>query len=122
MRRWIALLLVMVLLPWQVLGWASISLSHGSDESHAVAHWAGEAHHHHDAHDHDADGFHEDDSEESIQHIVQTDAYLTPVAALPGSVKVTPGMFVEVAPPALHAQPCSPPFLEGLRRPPRSSC
>ena len=85
MRRWIALFLVMVFLPWQAVGWASTTLTHdgGADERHALAHWSGEAHHHHA--DHGADqrldqaaepsDMHHDDSEESIQHIVHTDAH-----------------------------------------------
>ncbi|MBC7994293.1 MAG: hypothetical protein H7Z15_13775 [Rhizobacter sp.] len=121
MRRWIALFLVMFLLPWQAVAWASTSLTRdgGADERHAVAHWSGEAHHHHT--DHDGD-IHQDDSEESIQHVVHTDAHLNPVGVLPLSID-----WVAVAAQAIdtgiyQSQPLAPPFLEGPRRPPRLSC
>lgn len=124
MRRWIALFLVMVLLPWQAVGWASTTLTRdgGADERHALAHWSGEAHHHHADHDGEPSGMHQDDSEESIQHVVHTDAHLNPVAVLPLSIDWVAVVAQVVDTGIYQRQPLAAPFLEGPRRPPRLSC
>ncbi|NUZ08481.1 hypothetical protein [Piscinibacter koreensis] len=122
MRRSIASLLVMVLLPWQALTWAATSLADetGAEGRHAMAHWSAAAHHHDDAHDQESDGFHQDDSDESIQHAVQSDAYLSAVAVLPAAIQLGAAVRMSAAQPAFRGHPCSSPFLEGPRRPPRS--
>ncbi len=124
MRRWIALFLVMVLLPWQAVAWASTTLTQddGAAERHAFAHWAGEAHHHHADDDAAPDGMHRDDSQESIQHLVHTDANLNPVAVLPLSLGWEAVVARVVDTGSYPHQRLAAPFLEGPRRPPRLSC
>jgi hypothetical protein len=119
MRRWTALLLLFAMLPWQATALAAAAWDPGvHGDSHALAHWAGEAHHH-DGHD---DGFHQDQSEESIGHIVHCDAHLCAVAVLPAVMTwVVPAMQVD-APADLRSRGHPSPVLEGPRRPPRSNC
>jgi hypothetical protein len=117
MRRWTATLLLLLLLPWQAVGWAATAIADDSNGAlHAIAHWAGEAHHH-DGHD---EGFHQDDSQESIQHAVHSDAHLNAVAVLPMAVSWAVAAVKTAAPDDLEAGGHSCPFLEGPRRPPRS--
>ncbi|MBC7956537.1 MAG: hypothetical protein H7Y33_11795 [Cytophagales bacterium] len=128
MRRWIAFFLVLILLPWQAAGWASTTLTSdgGADERHALAHWFGEAHHHdadqHSDQDTKPTGMHQDDSEESIQHVVHTDAHLNPMAVLPLSIDWVAVVAESVDIGVYQNQPLAPPFLEEPRRPPRLSC
>jgi hypothetical protein len=119
MRRWIAALLMLVMLPWQAMGWAATALADSHDGAlHAIAHWSGEAHHH-DGHD---EGFHQDESEESIQHAVHSDAHLNALAVLPLAVELIVPAVMMFVPDGFKpgGHPC--PYLEGPRRPPRSSC
>jgi hypothetical protein len=119
MRRWIAVLLLVAMLPWQAIGWASAAVAGGHDDvRHAFAHWSGEAHHH-DGHD---DGFHLDDSDESIQHAVHSDAHLNAVALLPVAVDWAVSSLGLSAPDGLRPIGYPNPFLEGPHRPPRSDC
>ncbi|WP_157991576.1 hypothetical protein [Caldimonas tepidiphila] len=115
MPRWLAALLLVALLPWQSLAWAAdTACEHGVHEaSHAVAHWLGEAHHHHD------DGsVHEDDSVESLLHL-HADSHLNSVSVLPAELTWLPSLPPSKGPPSLHSSLHPAPFLEGLRRPPR---
>jgi hypothetical protein len=115
MRRWLAVLLLCALLPWQSIAWAAQALAEGysDDAAHTVTHWLDDAHHHHD------DGsFHEDDSPESLQH-VHADGHLNAPNGIIASVSWTPAPVASVPPPALHANVHPPPYLEGWRRPPR---
>ncbi|MCW7541917.1 hypothetical protein OOT46_29395 [Aquabacterium sp. A7-Y] len=117
MSRWLAVVLMLVLLPWQSVATAAEALwdVHGGDMSHAVAHWIDEAHHHHD------DGsVHEDDSQESRQH-VQLDTPLSNAPVLPAVPAWSPALLADESPPSLSVTVPPAPFLEGLRRPPRST-
>jgi hypothetical protein len=122
-RRWLAIVLALAMLPWQAAGWAASVLSdiNSAEQRHMAAHWAGEAHHHHhDAHDDDGDGLHHDDSEESLRHAIQSDAHLNAVAVVPDVLGwLSPSPLASV-PDALPSLPGPSPFLEGPRRPPRS--
>jgi len=118
MRRWIATLLLFAMLPWQASAMAAAAwVDSDRSASHALAHWAGEAHHH-DDHD---DDFHQDQSEESIRHIVHCDAHLCVVAVLPAVMTwVVSAMQVD-APHDIKPGGHPSPVLEGPRRPPRPS-
>lgn len=119
MRRWIATLLLFALLPWQAVGWATTAIADdGIGAQHAIAHWSGEAHHH-DGHD---EGFHQDGSEESIQHAVHSDAHLNAVAVLTLGMGWALSAASSAAPGEFERGGLSSPFLEGPRRPPRSTC
>lgn len=116
MPRWLAALLVVVLLPWQSLVWAvdatRANPAHGG-ESHVVAHWMEEAHHHH----HDG-SFHDDDSDESFRHL-HADSHLNTLSVPPGVLTWMASALPSGAPPPLPSPSHPEPFLEGLRRPPR---
>lgn len=119
MRRLLACLLIVVMLPWHAASVAATVFIQDTEQvRHAMAHWTGEGHHHHD-HAHDA-AFHADDSDESRQHVVYTDAHMSAAFIL----AATPTIAVEVPPAAVPPERVSPPppdpFLQGLRRPPRS--
>ncbi|AKJ29447.1 hypothetical protein [Caldimonas brevitalea] len=114
-RRWLAVVLMVVLLPWHSAATAAEALwdEHGGELSHAVAHWIDEAHHHHD------DGsLHQDDSQESRQH-VQLDTQLNNAPVLPAVATWIATPLADESPPLLAALVPPEPFLEGLRRPPR---
>ncbi len=119
MPRWLVVLVLAILLP--CYGFAAVGQSLAvtvamadDDHGHAAAHLTQEAHHH------DDDGsFHVDDSAESQQHL-HADAWAASPALLAAGVTLpqvserflTPRSWAESPPPV--------PFLEGLRRPPRS--
>lgn len=85
------------------------------DESHVVTHWLDEAHHHHE------DGsFHEDDSDESVRHLL-ADCHLSSASLLPGELNWLPSARFAQGPPALPSRLHPAPFLEGPHRPPRIS-
>ncbi len=116
MRRFIALLLV-CLSFWQAASAAGLTqamLEQDAGLAHLAMHWEEAAHHHHDA-----DGsIHADSSQDSIQHVMADCSthhlgiiVMLPVAALEPASH-------HVAQAASHPPP--PPYLDGLRRPPRS--
>jgi hypothetical protein len=121
-RRWFVFVLAIALLPWQVAGWASSALSddNGAERRHMAAHWSGEAHHHHDAHAGAGDGLHHDDSDESLRHVLQTDAHLNVLAVVPALPNWQSPSPYDSLPEMVESLPGPAPFLEGLRRPPRS--
>lgn len=82
------------------------------DLAHTVMHWEGTAHHHDDQ-----GAYHQDDSDESAQHIL-ADAALGATALLQA---VLPLFSAErmPSPVATIAAAGPPPFLDGLIRPPR---
>ena len=85
-----------------------------------AAHWSGEAHHHHDEHAPAGDGLHHDDSDESLRHLLQTDAHLNVIAVVPALPNWQSPLPYDSAPEMLESPPGPAPFLEGPRRPPRS--
>lgn len=115
MPRWLAALLLVVLLPWQSLAWAADATRTGpqQEESHVVAHWLGEAHHHDDD-----GGFHEEDSDEASRHL-HADSCLNCASVLPAPLTWTPGTLSSSGPPEFGSTLAPPPFLEGPHRPPR---
>ena len=114
MRKTVALFMLISMLAQAAMA-GQLSM-HGSAASlaHAALHWNAEAHHHH----HDDGAFHQDGSDESIQH-VQADGCLN-AASLPARFHSHGLAVVPSAASDLDAGPAPPvPFLEGLKRPPR---
>ena len=115
MPRWLVALIVAVLLPCYGLAAVGQSVALASDDSgHALAHWTDRAHHH------DDDGtFHDDDSQDSMLHLQAFDLLSAPVL-MPAAALVpeAPAVGERHAMDGLGA--AAPPFIEGLRRPPRS--
>jgi hypothetical protein len=114
-KRFLVLLLVLMNV-WQVASAAGVAefwAGQGAALEHTLMHWQGEAHHH------DSDGsIHVDDSEDSFQHLV-ADCCFHPVGVIvaPAAVLLEP-LPQHVAQAAQPVPP--PPYLDGLRRPPRS--
>jgi hypothetical protein len=115
MRRWLVALIVALLLPCYGLAVAGKGLAMAlADNHHAAAHLAEHAHHHHD------DGsFEEDDSDEAVQH-AHADDWLGCPALLLAAPALLALALPRASPPAMELIPPPSPFLEGLRRPPRS--
>lgn len=115
MRRWLVALIVALLLPCYGLAAAGKGLAMAlADGHHAAAHLAEHAHHHHD------DGsYHEEDSDEATLH-VQADHWLGGAALLLDGPVLPVLALPRASPPAVEMRPPPSPFLEGLRRPPRS--
>jgi hypothetical protein len=115
MRRWMVALIVALLLPCYGLAAAGKGLAMAlADSHHAAAHIAEHAHHHHD------DGsFDEDDSDAGVLH-VQADPWLGGTALLAVPPVLPTLALPRASPPAVEVSPPPSPFLEGLRRPPRS--
>lgn len=115
MRRLLAVFLLLSFLC-QAFAMAGQSLALGHDASfeaeHAEMHWEGVAHHH----DEDGDT-HQDNSSESVAHML-ADAGPGTAALLPFPVL---SLHVDRLPaPAVMAESAGPPpYLDGLRRPPR---
>ena len=115
MPRWLVALIVAVLSPCHGFAALGKSIPLASDDSgHALAHRAEQAHHHHD------DGTsHDDDSSEASLHLQVMDASSTPV--LIPAPSLIPAPFVPADLQAMSGlRATAPPFLQGLRRPPRS--
>lgn len=115
MRR---LLAVLLLLSFFCQAFATagqlVALGHGESfqASHAEMHWEGVAHHH------DEDGVaHQDDSSESIAHMLAD--------AGPGTAALIQALVLALlvdrppAPAEVAEAAAPPPYLDGLRRPPR---
>ncbi|WP_424859209.1 MULTISPECIES: hypothetical protein [unclassified Tepidimonas] len=113
-RRLVAFILSLVL---SCYGFAAVAkaLVLTSGDDHAVAHLLEQAHHHHD------DGsVHVDDSDESVQHVM-VDQWLG-APAMPAEPPALPHLRLVAASPPDHSISRIPtPYLEGPRRPPRSS-
>jgi hypothetical protein len=80
--------------------------------AHTVMHWEGTAHHHDDQGD-----YHQDDSDESAQHILADTAL-----GVPALLQALPLLFPAErmpSPVAMTETARPPPFLGGLIRPPR---
>ena len=113
--RFIALLLVLMNV-WQVASAAGLVQFWAEQREsleHTVMHWQGEAHHH------DSQGhIHADDSDESFEHMMADCCFHHfGVIAAPAVVALEP-LPQHVAQAAQAVPP--PPYLDGLRRPPRS--
>lgn len=115
MRHWLVALIVALLLPCYGLAAAGKGLGMAlTDSHHAAAHISEHAHHHHD------DGsYHAEDSDEAVLH-VHADPWLGGVALLLEAPLLLALPLPRASPPGAEASPPPSPYLEGLRRPPRS--
>lgn len=113
-RRTVSLI-VTLCLCWQALAFAGVGavVAPSEDQRHALLHFEGVAHHH-DGH---GDGFHEDASPASLQHVA-ADAGQFSVALVSSPVLLMP--WVPPQRPRSHGPlALAPPYLDGLERPPR---
>lgn len=113
--RLIALLLVLMNV-WQVASAAGLPqflAAQGEALEHALMHWQGEAHHH------GSDGhIHTDDSEDSFAHMM-ADCCLHHFGVIAARAVVALEPVPQHVAQAAQTVP-PPPYLDGLRRPPRS--
>ncbi len=114
MRRLLATLLLLCL-SWQAVASAGggVLVQPEDERSHAVLHFLGEAHHHHDG----SAQFHEDDTPESIQHLLSDACLQSP--ALPSEVAAGVLPLLLAAPEPVPGFEPPRPLLDGLERPPR---
>lgn len=115
MRRTATVFILLFAMLWQsgAMGRPGSTVNAWADLEHATLHWLESAHHHHE------DGsYHQDDSQESVQHAV-TD-HVNASLALAGSPSPDFMPSGSDAPDGLHAQRVPDPALDGLLRPPRS--
>jgi hypothetical protein len=115
MRRSAILLVMLFAMLWQSVAMARVgsTVNPLADLEHATLHWQGEAHHHHE------DGsYHQDDSKESVQHVVTDQLNASLALAASSSHDFTP--LGTAAPDGLHERLVPNPALDGLLRPPRS--
>jgi hypothetical protein len=114
-RKTFTILLVLSSILWQTVATAGqgMLLEHAEGLAHAVLHWEKQGHHHHD--DGSVD---QDNSPESVQHIL-ADAQLNTTGVLPAlRGTALPGFgSCTRAPGPDSALP--PPFLEATEQPPR---
>lgn len=113
MRKALALFVLLSMFSQAAMAGRVSLHDHAEGFTHLAMHWEKQTHHHHDD-----ESFHQDDSDQSIQHI-QADGWLN-AASLPAR-DLSHGL--AVVPSAAHdlnPGPAPPvPFLEGLKRPPR---
>jgi hypothetical protein len=113
--RLIALLLVLMNV-WQVASAAGLPqfmAAQGEALEHSLMHWQGEVHHH------DTDGtIHADQSEDSYAHMM-SDCCMHHFGVVAAGVLVALEPLPQHVAQAAQSVP-PPPYLDGLRRPPRS--
>lgn len=114
MRRFAALLFMLVAILWQtvVMAIPGSTMNALADLGHAALHWQEESHHHHE------DGsYHLDDSVASAQHVLSDHVSATVPLGVAVSLQFPPlGL---AAPGGLHDKVVPDPTLDGLLRPPR---
>jgi len=117
MRRLLATFLLLCL-SWQALasaGVGAVALPE-HERAHSAMHFLGEAHHHSDSSD-GAASLHEDDSPESILHMMSDACLHCPALLLGSRLGVLPPAPAGPAPALVDALRLPP--LSGLERPPR---
>lgn len=101
---------------WQVAsaaGLAAFWAEQSKALEHTVMHWQGEAHHH------DSEGhIHADESQDSFEHMM-ADCCFHHFGVITGSLLVTLEPLPQHVAQLAQAVP-PPPYLDGLRRPPRA--
>ena len=114
MRRSAILVVMLFAMLWQSVAMARIGSTVNvlADLEHATLHWQGEAHHHHE------DGsYHQDDSKESVQHVVTDHLNASLALTAASSHDFMPlGSFAR---DGLNERLVPNPALDGLLRPPR---
>jgi len=114
MRRSAILLVMLFAMLWQSVAMARIgsTVNALADPAHATLHWQAEAHHHHE------DGsYHQDDSKESVQHMVMD--HLNASLALATASSHAFAALGSAAPGDLRERPVPDPALDSLLRPPQ---
>lgn len=114
MRRSTVLLMMLIAMLWQSVALARIgsTVNALADLAHMALHWQGTGHHHHE------DGsYHQDDSNESVQHVLSE--HVSPVAALTMMSSHDFPQLGSTAPDSVHGTLLPNPPLDGLLRPPR---
>jgi len=114
MRRSAILFVMLFAMLWQSVAMARIgsTVNALADLEHATLHWQGEAHHHHE------DGsYQQDDSKESVQHVVTDHLYASLALAAASSHDFPP--LGSASPDGLRERLVPNPALDGLLRPPR---
>jgi hypothetical protein len=114
MRRLLVLFVTLISLLCQSMAVACMDSANGSpsDLEHRLLHWQATGHHHH----HDG-SFHQDQSEESLQHVAGD--HLGGHLELLGSISHALPPAGSVLPPAWYDAAVPAPFPDGLLRPPR---
>lgn len=111
MKRFVHILLVLALFA-QALSAAGFAFADDSFANHELEHWQKASHHHHD------DGeSHHDESVESRVHVLQEGNLVSLSPFIPGCD--LPHFQSPMLPQAAD-DPAESPYLEGIRRPPRS--
>jgi len=118
-RKLIAILYLVAAMALQFFAVVGESVAfdknHAGAFAHTLMHWNDEGHHHHD------DGsIHQDGSDESLQHL-QADGIAGANGALTSRGFPDFARLLSLAPPADAPSARAGPFLEGLKRPPRSA-
>ncbi|KQW42257.1 hypothetical protein ASD88_22135 [Pelomonas sp. Root662] len=118
MRRGFTTFLLMLCMFWQALAHAGVAVTLAGDEgrSHALMHFEGQAHHHHD--DGGTDAVHEDQSLASAQHMA-SDCGLHATAMM-GFFGLTLPRLLPEMPATAAAAPAPQPCLAGPERPPKT--
>ena len=114
MRNFLLIAVLLVSVLFQSIAWAQqlVKVHAGSDLAHAMMHWEGEAHHHHE------DGsLHHDDSDASRDHLNAEAA--SSLQGIASADMLALGAVAPVAAISLMASPPPSPTLELPRRPPR---
>jgi len=114
MRRSVVLLVMLFAMLWQSVAMARPGSTVNAlvDLEHALLHWQEEGHHHHE------DGsYHQDDSKESVQHVVTDHLNASLAQAVASSHDFPP--LGSAAPNGQHERLVPNPALDGLLRPPR---
>jgi hypothetical protein len=115
MRRSAVLLVILFAMLWQTVAMARVgsTVNALADLEHVTLHWQESGHHHHE------DGsYHQDDSNESVQHVAAD--HLNASLALAALASHNFPSLGTAAPGCMHEQPVPNPDLDGLLRPPRS--
>lgn len=139
----IVALLLSMLMQATAFGSSTADVGGGQAALHSLLHWAGLGHHHHrrpartsntDLAESNAgealrvsavadsawNTYHQDQSPESIQHLLLDDGYISSAAMIPSWPDAVPAELPRPTPLCYDTErvPATP-FLEGLRRPPR---
>jgi hypothetical protein len=117
MRKAPTIFLLVISLLWHTFAMTHVGLQydHGDGAAHVALHLEKEPHHHHD------DGtFHQDDSDESVQH-VYADACASTAGFVPTHSPTIARDGCAVAGASAAPTAHDSPILEGPRRPPRTS-
>lgn len=114
MARFLTLIALLACLTWQSLAFAhaTVAPQGDGDLAHTLLHWSDEAHHHHDG------DIHQDDSDESVSHVMSD--HMGSSMALPSCTPSVGAFSPSEALPITPQEQVPAPFLDGLLRPPKA--